>query len=89
MLVLGNSGSGALEIATTNPVELHSSHPGMVRLARAHVWWPGLSAAMNRLCTTVMHVGETVSNHPQFCCTPGHGPPLHGKGYTLTKPIHF
>ena len=43
--------------------ELHTSHPGIVRmkeLARAHVWWPGLSESIEQAVFTVMRVKRIV-----------------------------
>ena len=53
--------------------ELHSSHPGIVRmkgLARMHVWWPGIDSDIEQTvhncpdCQSVRNQPATVTLHP-------------------------
>ena len=46
--------------------ELHNSHPGIVRmkgLARGHVWWPGINAALEEMVRTCPAC-QSVRNRP-------------------------
>ena len=50
--------------------ELHSSHPGIVRMkgvARAQVWWPCLNAAIPPWASPVSVSGELSTPPPTLC----------------------
>ena len=69
--------------------ELHASHPGIVRmkgLARGHVWWPGLNAAVEK---TVFNCDacQGTRRQPHYNHGPGQLP--HGSMCISTMRVLF